>query len=117
MLTPYTFTSTRRTFGGEKFRYFMFLVGFQCVVNALIAKAGIKVFLMTHKSAFSFSLFIHWPVSWHQNISVSLKPYRLYPILAVTYVGAMVASNSALAYITYPTQVYGSVCLGPAFTD
>ena len=45
------------------------------------------------------------PVSWYQHIPVSLKPYRLYPILAVSYVGAMVASNSALAYITYPTQV------------
>ena len=46
------------------------------------------------------------PVSWYQGVEVSLKPYRLYPILAVSYVGAMVASNTALAYITYPTQVY-----------
>lgn len=94
----------------------MFLVGFQCVVNALIAKAGTKV---TGNSQVKHlvSLFIHWAVSWHQNISVSLKPYRLYPILAVTYVGAMVASNSALAYITYPTQVCSCVCPGPAFTD
>ena len=44
-------------------------------------------------------------MSWYQEIPVSLKPYRLYPILSVSYVGAMVASNSALAYITYPTQV------------
>jgi UDP-galactose transporter B1 len=74
---------TRRTFDGEKFHFFVFLVGFQCVVNACVALA----------------------VSWYQEIPVSLKPYRLYPILSVSYVGAMVASNSALAYITYPTQV------------
>jgi UDP-galactose transporter B1 len=76
---------TRRTFDGEKFHFFVFLVGFQCVVNACVALA----------------------VSWYQEIPVSLKPYRLYPILSVSYVGAMVASNSALAYITYPTQVLG----------
>jgi UDP-galactose transporter B1 len=76
---------TRRTFGGERFHFFMFLVGFQCIVNAVIAKA----------------------VSWYQRIPVSLQPYRLYPVLAVSYVGAMVASNSALAYIAYPTQVLG----------
>ena len=54
---------------------------------------------------------------WFRGIRHSLSPYRLFPVLSFTYVGAMVASNSALAFITYPTQVggllHGVVCAGP----
>ena len=45
------------------------------------------------------------PVSVIRKADVSLTPYRLFSVLAFTYVGAMVASNSALSYIAYPTQV------------
>ena len=31
---------TRRTFGGERFHFFVFLVGFQCIINAIFARAG-----------------------------------------------------------------------------
>ena len=32
--------STKVDFDGERFRYFMFLVGIQCVINAVFAKSG-----------------------------------------------------------------------------
>ena len=32
--------STKVDFDGERFRYFMFLVGIQCVINAIFAKSG-----------------------------------------------------------------------------
>ena len=32
--------STKVDFDGERFRYFMFLVGVQCVINAIFAKIG-----------------------------------------------------------------------------
>ncbi len=35
----YTFSS-KREFDGEKFTYFMFLVWFQCLVNAAVARTG-----------------------------------------------------------------------------
>ena len=34
--------STKVDFDGERFRYFMFLVGIQCVINAVFAKGGEK---------------------------------------------------------------------------
>ena len=40
-----------------------------------------------------------------RKIPVSLKPFRLFGVLSFTYVGAMVSSNTALSYISYPTQV------------
>jgi UDP-galactose transporter B1 len=46
-------------------------------------------------------------VSLYQNDDVSLKPYSLFGLVSLSYVGAMVASNGALAYISYPTQVLG----------
>ena len=36
---------------------------------------------------------------------MSLQPYRLFGVLSFVYVGAMVSSNSSLAWISYPTQV------------
>ena len=35
--------STKVDFDGERFRYFMFLVGIQCVINAVFAKSGKKI--------------------------------------------------------------------------
>lgn len=76
---------TKVNFDGERFRYFMFLVGIQCVINAVFAKSASII----------------------QRSPVSLKPFRPFSALAFTYVGAMVSSNTALSYISYPTQVIG----------
>lgn len=48
--------------------------------------------------------------SLYKKQSLSLRPYPLNGLLSLSYVGAMVSSNGALAYISYPTQVT-SVCL------
>ena len=47
----------------------------------------------------------HNIVSWYKGEESSLQPYGYYGLLSLSYVGAMVCSNSALAYISYPTQV------------
>ena len=40
-----------------------------------------------------------------KGIKISIRPISTFAQLSFTYVAAMVASNKALAYITYPTQV------------
>ena len=50
------------------------------------------------------------PVCKFRGLEVSLSPYQLFALLSFVYVGAMVASNSSLAYISYPSQV--CVCVG-----
>ncbi|KAG8446804.1 hypothetical protein GDO86_014311 [Hymenochirus boettgeri] len=85
-------TVTRGTYGeGEKkenFRFALSLVFVQCVVNALFSK-----FLLYFDSS---------------------KPDRtqswLYAACSLSYLGAMVSSNSALLYVNYPTQVLGKSC-------
>ncbi len=52
-------------------------------------------------------------VSVVRGIEVSLTPYRLFSMLAFTYVGAMVASNSSLSFIPYPTQVRVTILTAP----
>lgn len=37
-------------------------------------------------------------------------PNYLYAVCAITYLGAMVASNAALKYVSYPFQVLGKAC-------
>ena len=37
-------------------------------------------------------------------------PTKMYAICAVTYLGAMVASNSSLKFVAYPMQVLGKSC-------
>ena len=78
----------------------------QCTVCQSRYASGGLVWQLSQLYQFSLFVLPSLQVSWYQNIPVSLKPYQLYPILAVSYVGAMVASNSSLAYITYPTQVH-----------
>ena len=41
-----------------------------------------------------------------KGIPVSIRPLSTFAQLSFTYVGAMVASNKALAYVSYPTQVH-----------
>ena len=106
--------STKVDFDGERFRYFMFLVGIQCIINAVFAKSGkrIEIVVESHTiDSLSLSLSLtHTHTHTHtasmiQRTPVSLKPFRPFAALAFTYVGAMVSSNTALSYISYPTQV------------
>ena len=71
----------------EKFVYPMTLVFIQCIVNALFATAVIK---LTYSSD-----------------DIDRTPKTLYIWCAFSYVGAMLASNAALQYVSYPTQVLG----------
>lgn len=76
---------TKRKFGGEYFRFFLFMVLVQCIINALFARVVCSV----------------------RKLEVSLSPYNLFTMLSFTYVAAMVSSNSSLNWISYPTQVLG----------
>ncbi|XP_056143462.1 solute carrier family 35 member B1 [Lampris incognitus] len=86
-------TITRGQYGqGEKkenFRYAQTLVFIQCVINALFAKILILFFEGSR---------LDHTKSW------------LYGLCSLSYLGAMVSSNSALQYVNYPTQVLGKSC-------
>ncbi|KAM8947217.1 solute carrier family 35 member B1 [Pelodytes ibericus] len=86
-------TITRGTYGEgenqEKFRFALSLVFVQCIVNALFAK-----------------LLIHFFESGKGDRTQSW----LYAVCSLSYLGAMVSSNSALQYVNYPTQVLGKSC-------
>ncbi|XP_077966482.1 solute carrier family 35 member B1-like isoform X2 [Styela clava] len=79
----------RGDYDGERFIFPQALVFFQCIVNAIFAK------LISH--------FVTRP-------GVDSTPTMLYASCSVCYMGAMVASNQALQYINYPTQVLGKSC-------
>ncbi|KAL2101244.1 hypothetical protein ACEWY4_003005 [Coilia grayii] len=86
-------TITRGEYGQgetkEKFRYATTLVFIQCIINALFAKILIQFF---DRSKHDHTK------SW------------LYGACSLSYLGAMVSSNSALQYVNYPTQVLGKSC-------
>ncbi|CAH2302613.1 solute carrier family 35 member B1 [Pelobates cultripes] len=86
-------TITRGKYGeGEKqerFHFALSLVFVQCIVNSLFAK------FLTHFFESGKADRTH---SW------------LYAACSLSYVGAMVSSNSALQYVNYPTQVLGKSC-------
>ncbi|KAG9333438.1 hypothetical protein JZ751_011598 [Albula glossodonta] len=86
-------TITRGKYGEgeqrEKFRYATTLVFIQCIINAAFAK------LLIH--------FFEGPRSDHTRS-------WLYGVCSLSYLGAMVSSNSALQYVNYPTQVLGKSC-------
>ncbi|XP_016371227.1 solute carrier family 35 member B1-like [Sinocyclocheilus rhinocerous] len=69
----------------EKFRYATTLVFIQCVINAAFARLLILVFESSKQDHTR---------SW------------LYGMCSLSYLGAMVSSNSALQYVNYPTQSY-----------
>ncbi|XP_046846944.1 solute carrier family 35 member B1-like [Xenia sp. Carnegie-2017] len=71
----------------EKFVYPMTLVFIQCIVNSLFATAVIKF--------------------TYYGSERDTTPNTLYIWCAFSYVGAMLASNAALQFINYPTQVLG----------
>ncbi|XP_075033324.1 solute carrier family 35 member B1 isoform X2 [Mixophyes fleayi] len=87
-------TITRGSYGEgenkEKFRFALSLVFVQCVVNAVFAKFLISFFDTKGKADRT--------QSW------------LYAACSLSYLGAMVSSNSALQYVNYPTQVLGKSC-------
>ncbi|KAE8575150.1 hypothetical protein XENTR_v10003739 [Xenopus tropicalis] len=84
---------TRGTYGEgekqEKFRFALSLVFVQCIVNALFAKLLIQFFDSGKTDRTQ---------SW------------LYAACSLSYLGAMVSSNSALQFVNYPTQVLGKSC-------
>ncbi|KAL9966240.1 hypothetical protein ACROYT_G024287 [Oculina patagonica] len=84
---------TRAPYGEkkEKFVYALSLVFVQCIVNTLFAEAILK---LTYKG----------------NEAKDTTPFCWYGICAMTYLGAMLASNKALQWVNYPTQVLGKSC-------
>ncbi|XP_052514023.1 solute carrier family 35 member B1 isoform X1 [Budorcas taxicolor] len=68
----------------ETFTFALTLVFIQCVVNAVFAKILIQVF---------------------DTARVDRTRSWLYAACSVSYLGAMVSSNSALQFVNYPTQV------------
>ncbi|XP_054616480.1 solute carrier family 35 member B1 isoform X1 [Dunckerocampus dactyliophorus] len=86
-------TITRGEYGQgdkrEKFRFARTLVFIQCIINALFARILIQFFEGSKPDATR---------SW------------LYALCSLSYLGAMVSSNSALQYVNYPTQVLGKSC-------
>lgn len=86
-------TITRGQYGEgekkEKFVYATTLVFIQCIINAVFAKILIKFFEGSRPDHTK---------SW------------LYGVCSLSYLGAMVSSNSALQYVNYPTQVLGKSC-------
>ncbi|XP_077169720.1 solute carrier family 35 member B1 isoform X3 [Paroedura picta] len=73
----------------EKFRYALSLVFIQCVINAVFAKLLIQFF---------------------DTVKVDRTQNWLYGACSLSYLGAMVSSNSALQFVNYPTQVLGKSC-------
>ncbi|XP_039596605.1 solute carrier family 35 member B1 [Polypterus senegalus] len=73
----------------EKFKYATTLVFIQCIINAFFARLLIQIFEKAKPDRTS---------SW------------LYAVCSLSYLGAMVSSNSALQYVNYPTQVLGKSC-------
>ncbi|KAI1896400.1 hypothetical protein AGOR_G00094390 [Albula goreensis] len=79
----------RREDKREKFTYATTLVFIQCIINAVFAKILIQFFESSKPDHTR---------SW------------LYGVCSLSYLGAMVSSNSALQYVNYPTQVLGKSC-------
>jgi len=82
---------TRTTYGEEeeKFTYQQTLVFLQCVVNTAFA------YLMIKRTS---------------NGVRDETPSLMYLWCSISYMGAMLASNMALRYVNYPTQVLGKSC-------
>lgn len=82
-------TITRGDYGQEKFKFARTLVLIQCIISAIFAKILIQFFESSKPDHTK---------SW------------LYGLCSLSYLGAMVSSNSALQYVNYPTQVLGKSC-------
>lgn len=84
-----TITRTRYGEEKEKFTYSLALVFFQCIVNAFYAKIMVRFVL-------------------NQGEDTTRRVY--YASCSLTYLLAMVSSNMALQWVSYPTQVVGKSC-------
>ncbi|OXB71995.1 UNVERIFIED_CONTAM: hypothetical protein H355_003259 [Colinus virginianus] len=73
----------------ERFTFALSLVFIQCVINAAFAKLLIRFF---------------------DSVRVDRTQSWLYAACSLSYLGAMVSSNSALQFVNYPTQVLGKSC-------
>uniref|UniRef100_A0A3Q3X2P9 Solute carrier family 35 member B1 n=1 Tax=Mola mola TaxID=94237 RepID=A0A3Q3X2P9_MOLML len=86
-------TITRGDYGHgdkkERFRFARTLVCIQCIISVLFSKILIHFFEGSKPDSTK---------SW------------LYGLCSLSYLGAMVSSNSALQYVNYPTQVLGKSC-------
>ncbi|CAF3085874.1 unnamed protein product, partial [Rotaria sp. Silwood2] len=69
----------------HKFKYILSLAFFQCVLNAIVSKT-ILVAQVTHQNT---------------------TPSKMYAFASFTYLFAMLASNFALEFVSYPLQVLG----------
>ncbi|CAL8113714.1 unnamed protein product [Orchesella dallaii] len=75
----------------EKFVYSLSLVFIQCVVN------------------YAYALILLQTVQ-REKPTDAVVENRLYGVCALTYILAMVSSNMALQWVSYPTQVIGKSC-------
>jgi len=80
-------TITKASYGDEKFRYQPELVFVMCLSNLIFAYATGEGRSKSDKT-----------------------PFCIYLICGLSYVGAMLCSNYALAHISYPVQVLGKSC-------
>nr|CAB3266233.1 solute carrier family 35 member B1 [Phallusia mammillata] len=78
----------RGDYAGDHFTFSQALVFVQCVVNAMFSKA----------------------IMSYTKPEPDKTPKTLYALCALCYMGAMVASNHALIYVSYPKQVIGKAC-------
>ncbi|CAF3534436.1 unnamed protein product [Adineta steineri] len=69
----------------DKFTYILSLVFFQCIFNAIVSKVILVV----------------------RNTPRDTTPSKMYAFASFTYLFAMLASNYALEFVSYPMQVLG----------
>ncbi|PWA17778.1 hypothetical protein CCH79_00008333, partial [Gambusia affinis] len=90
-------TITRGNYGGEKFTFARTLVFIQCIINSVFA----KICKYLHEQQL---------IQCFESSKVDHTKSWLYGLCSLSYLGAMVSSNSALQYVNYPTQVLGKSC-------
>merc|ERR1712176_1201394 len=78
---------TKASYGDEKFRYQPELVFVMCLSNWVFAYG-----------------------TGEGRVNSDKTPFCIYLICGLSYVGAMLCSNYALAHISYPVQVLGKSC-------
>jgi UDP-galactose transporter B1 len=78
---------------GERFDFMFFLVCLQCILNALFAL-----------------IVLGFNRLWTKQAPKDKVPFTEYAWISLTYVLAMLCSNSSLQFVDYPTQVLGKSC-------
>lgn len=129
----FKFSSTRGNYGQgdkkEKFRFARTLVLIQCIISALFAKIceyalyrrgrnKTKMFNIKKWKKYIYvklSLLHFWclliktssflVIQFFESSKQDHTKSWLYGLCSLSYLGAMVSSNSALQYVNYPTQV------------